>query len=112
MQTMPKNLNISKFQEMDIRAGVVRSVKKVDKSDKLLILSVDIGEKEISIVSGIGKEYKEKDIVGLTVAVIVNLDARDILGIRSEGMILSADGEKGPVLLTTEKDVPPGKRIK
>ncbi len=107
-----KTINLSQFQEIDIRAGIVRSVKKVEGSEKLLILTVDMGKKEISIVSGIGKRYKENDLAGSVVAVVVNLEPRDIMGMRSEGMILAIDEKEGPVIITADKEVLPGTRIR
>ncbi len=110
--TVKKKINLSKFQEMDIRAGIVRSVKKVEGSEKLLILGVDMGKEEISVVSGIGKEYKENDLAGSVVVVVVNLEPRDVMGIRSEGMILAVDDKSGPVILTVDKEISPGSRVR
>ncbi len=110
--TTGKKINLTKFQELEMRIGFVRSASEVEGSDKLLMLTIDIGEKEITVVSGIGKKYKMQDLEGTNVVVLVNLEPRDIMGIRSEGMILAADGKEGPILLSITGDVSPGTAIR
>ncbi len=104
-------MTIDEFQKMDLRVGKILSAARVEGSEKLLKLSVDIGEPR-QILSGIAKSYAPEDLVGKEVVIIANLDPRMMMGLESQGMILAAHGENGePVMLAVERDVPPGAKI-
>lgn len=104
-------MTIDEFQEMDLRVGRVLAAERVEGSEKLLKLSVDIGELR-QILSGIAKSYAPEDIVGKQVVIIANLEPRMMMGLESQGMILAAHGGNGePILLMPLKDVPPGAKI-
>ncbi len=104
-------MTIDEFQKMDLRAGKVIAAERVEGSEKLLKLSIDIGEPR-QILSGIAKAYAPEDLVGRTVVIIANLDPRMMMGMESQGMVLAAHGEQGePVVLTVAGDVPPGAKI-
>jgi methionyl-tRNA synthetase len=83
------------FTKMDIRLGTILSAEKVEKADKLLQLSVQTGLDTRTIVSGIAEHYSPDEIIGKTVAVLLNLAPRKIRGIESQGMILMAENEEG-----------------
>jgi methionyl-tRNA synthetase len=83
------------FTKMDIRLGTILAAEKVEKADKLLQLTVQTGIDTRTIVSGIAEHYLPEDIVGKTVAVLLNLAPRKIRGIESQGMILMAENEEG-----------------
>ncbi len=104
-------MTIDEFNAMDLRAGRVMSAERVEGSEKLLKLMVDIGEPR-QILSGIGKVYAPEEVVGKSVVVIANLEPRMLMGQESTGMLLAAHGEGGePVLLLPDRDVPPGAKI-
>lgn len=104
-------MTIDEFQKMDLRVGKVLSAERVEGSEKLLKLSVDIGEPR-QILSGIAKSYAPEDLVGREVIIIANLEPRMMMGMESQGMILAAHGEQGePVMLAVEREVPPGAKI-
>ena len=83
------------FTKMDIRLGTILAAEKVEKADKLLQLTVQTGIDTRTIVSGIAEHYSPEDIIGKTVAVLLNLAPRKIRGIESQGMILMAENEEG-----------------
>ena len=80
---------------MDIRLGKILSAEKVEKADKLLQLTVDTGIDIRTVVSGIAEHYNPSEIIGKTVAILLNLAPRKIRGIESQGMILMAENEEG-----------------
>ncbi len=84
------NINFDDFQKIDIRIAKIIKAEKVAKTKKLLKLIVDTGINQRTIVSGIAEFYKSEEIIGKQVCVLVNLEARKIRGIESEGMILMA----------------------
>ena len=83
------------FAKIDLRVGTIVSAEKVEKADKLLKLSVDLGFETRTIVSGIALHYKPEDIVGKQVTVVINLAPRKMRGIESNGMILMAEDGAG-----------------
>jgi methionyl-tRNA synthetase len=83
------------FAKIDLRVGTIVAAEKVEKADKLLKLSVDLGFETRTIVSGIALHFKPEDIVGKQVTVVVNLAPRKMRGIESQGMILMAEDASG-----------------
>lgn len=83
------------FAKIDLRIGTIVSAEKVEKADKLLKLSVDIGFETRTIVSGIALHFKPEEIVGKQVTVVCNLAPRKMRGIESNGMILMAEDKSG-----------------
>jgi len=83
------------FSKMDIRSGTILQAEKVEKADKLLKLTVDIGYEQRTIVSGIAQHFSPEEIVGKKVLVLVNLAPRKLRGIESAGMILMAEDAHG-----------------
>jgi len=83
------------FAKLDLRVGKVLTAEKVEKADKLLKLSIDLGFETRTIVSGIAMHFKPEDIVGKQVVVVANLAPRKMRGIESNGMILMAEDNNG-----------------
>jgi methionine--tRNA ligase beta chain len=105
-------ITIDDFIKVEIKMGKVLSAEKVEGSEKLLKLSIDIGEgAPRQILSGVAKAVTPEEIVGKMVPVIANLTPRMMMGIESQGMMLCADDGK-PVLLHPAHDVFPGSIVK
>ncbi len=103
--------NFDNFAALDLRAVKVLSCEKVKKSDKLLLFKVDDGFGERQVLSGIAKYYQPEDLIGKTLAMIVNLAPRKMMGYESNGMILSVrDGDKFRVVEFSD-DIKPGADI-
>ncbi len=83
------------FAKIDLRVGTIVSAEKVEKADKLLKLSVDLGFETRTIVSGIALHFTPEEIIGKQVTVVVNLAPRKMRGIESNGMILMAEDNAG-----------------
>ncbi len=83
------------FAKLDLRVGKIVEAEKVEKADKLLKLSVDLGFETRTIVSGIAMHFKPEEIVGKQVVVVANLAPRKMRGIESNGMILMAEDKAG-----------------
>ncbi|MEH3113778.1 methionine--tRNA ligase [Pedobacter terrae] len=90
-----ENIQFDDFSAMDIRVATIVAAEKVEKTKKLLKLTVNTGIDERTVVSGIAEYYKPEDIVGKQVSMIVNLAPREIKGILSQGMILMAENAEG-----------------
>lgn len=101
------------FEKLDIRVGKVLTCEKVKKANKLLKFTLDDGSgKERTIVSGIAKFYEPEELVGKSVLFIANFEPRKLMGITSEGMILSAvDFDESLSVTTTLREVKPGSQV-
>ncbi len=83
------------FAKIDLKIGTIVAAEKVEKADKLLKLTVDLGFETRTIVSGIALHFKPEEIVGKQVTVVTNLAPRKMRGIESAGMILMAEDASG-----------------
>ena len=99
------------FLKVDLRVGTVVAAEQVKKSQKLLKVEVDIGEKR-TVVAGIKESYTPEELVGQQVVVVANLKPAKLMGIESNGMMLAASLEKGLTLASFYKKVKPGTPLK
>ena len=88
------------FAKMDIRIGTILEAEKMPKADKLLILKVDTGIDQRTIVSGIAQSFAPEEIIGKKVTVLVNLAPRKLRGVESQGMILMVENSEGKYTFT------------
>lgn len=104
-------LPIDEFQKWDVRVARVLSAERVPKSDKLIKLEVDVGEKR-TVVAGIGKDYAPEALVGRSIVVVTNLEPVRLMGVESQAMLLAARDEKGLRLIIPEGEIRPGSKVK
>lgn len=110
-EPLKETTKFDNFAALDLRAVKVLSCEKVKKSDKLLLFKVDDGFGERQVLSGIAQYYKPEDLIGKTLAMIVNLEPRKMMGYESNGMIMSVrDGDKFRVVEFGD-DIKPGADI-
>lgn len=89
------SIQFDDFAKIDLKVGTIVTAEKVEKADKLLKLSVDLGFETRTIVSGIALHFKPEEIEGKQVVVVANLAPRKMRGIESNGMILMAEDKEG-----------------
>ncbi len=99
------------FEKLDMRVGKVIECEKVPKSSKLLRFTLQTGNETRQILSGISKYHKPEDLIGKNVIFIANLKPRKMMGLESQGMILSAEFENDLTVLTTLNDIQSGAEI-
>jgi methionyl-tRNA synthetase len=101
------------FEKSDIRVGTVLSCEKVKKSDKLLQFRIDDGMGGRTILSGIAQSYPNpEELVGKQILFIANFPPRKMMGLESQGMILSAVNFDGSLsVVTTQREVKPGSQV-
>lgn len=105
------NIKFTDLDKIDIRVGRIEKVEDVEKSDKLVKLTVDFGEFKRTILVGMKKERENpKEIEGLQALFVVNLEAKEMMGEKSEGMLFDIGYANKiiPVLAMPEKEVPNG----
>ncbi|KQC14611.1 MAG: hypothetical protein APR63_13820 [Desulfuromonas sp. SDB] len=103
---------ISDLQKLKLKIGTIQEVQKVPDSKNLYQLKVDLGEETRQLVAGMVPYYEESEMVNKKVVVVSNLKPATIRGIKSDGMILAAESSGIVSLLTVDKDVPPGSKIR
>ena len=105
-------IEIDDFAKVQLKIALVTACEKVEKSKKLLKLTVKVGEEVRTVVSGIAHAYTPEQLIGKKLAMITNLKPAKLCGIVSEGMIVCAEDENGNLAyLTPEKDIADGSQI-
>ena len=107
------NVAFEDFEKLDIRVGHIKDCQKVKKSNKLLQFTIDDGSGvDRTILSGIAKFYNPEDLIGKDVLFVANFEPRKMMGIESQGMILSAVNFDGSLNVTTTLgEVMPGSEV-
>ena len=109
-------VSIDEFFRCQLRVAKVISCERVPKSEKLLKFSLDLGTEQRTILSGIAKYYEPEYLVGKNLVIIANLPPRKMMGMESNGMILSAvetkeDGSEYLRVLTVDGDIAAGSEV-
>ena len=105
-------IDIEDFGKVQLKIALVTACEKVEKSKKLLKLTVKLGEETRTVVSGIATYYTPEQLIGKKLAMITNLKPAKLCGIVSEGMIVCAEDDNGNIAyLTPEKDIADGSMI-
>jgi len=108
-------IDITDFAKIELRVAEVKTAERIPKADKLLLLSVDVGEEKLrTILAGIAQYYEPESLIGRKIIVVANLKPRKLRGYESQGMLLAASiGDEGkPVIATFAEEVPNGARLK
>lgn len=107
------------FKKIDLRVAKIIKAERVEGSEKLIRLEVNAGdvgidgvEQNRQVVAGIGTIYEPEILVGKQIIIVANLEPRKLMGHESQGMLLAASDDMGPVLLIPESEVPSGSGIK
>jgi len=108
---VPDLVDFEEFQRLALRVGIIKQAEPISGSDKLLKLTVDVGE-ERTIVAGLAPHYQADELRNKQVIVVVNLKPVKLCGVESQGMVLAAEDESGVHLATTDTEGTPGATIK
>lgn len=99
------------FAKLKLKTAKVISAEKVEGTDKLLKLRIDLGDEQRQIVAGVAQHYTPEQMVGKTLVIIANLKPAKIRGVESDGMLLAAKSGKELVLISTDTEIPPGAAV-
>lgn len=112
-------ISFDDFQKLDIKIGTIIEAEKVEGTDKLLKLKIDLGPSTSSgqpelrtLVAGIAQDYQPEEIIGKQIPILANLEPKTLRGIESQGMILAVDIDNKATLLHPDKKVPDGSKIR
>jgi len=109
-EPLKDSIDFGDFMDIDIRAGKIISAQKIEKSNKLLKIEVDLGFEKRTIVSGIANDFEADALSGQAVCVVANLEPKALMGVESNGMILMAEEADG-TLKFAETDAAPGSPV-
>ena len=108
-----ERISIEDFMKVELRTAKVLTAERVEKSKKLLKLSVDVGTEVRTLVAGIAEAYEPEALVGKTVVIVFNLKPAKLMGIESNGMVLAASPDGGkPTVVSFEVPPEPGTRVR
>jgi methionyl-tRNA synthetase len=105
-------IGIEDFMKVDLRVGKIASAERVEKSEKLIKLKVDIGTETRQVVAGIGKSYTPEELLGKSIVIVANLKPAKLMGIESQGMLLAASSGELLAVATFDRETKSGSRVK
>ncbi|MDD5004996.1 MAG: methionine--tRNA ligase subunit beta [Candidatus Omnitrophica bacterium] len=105
-------VTIGEFRNIEIRIATIKEVNDHPNADKLYLVKVDLGDKQKELVAGIKPYYAKESLIGKQVVVVDNLEPAVIRGVESQGMLLAAQDESGIVILSPERNIKEGSRVK
>lgn len=107
-----EKISIEDFTKVELRVAKIVDASEIEGADRLLKLQVDLGSETRQLVAGIKKSYAPDELVGRHIVVVANLKPARLRGEESQGMLLAAQTEDGPVLVSLDKTVPLGSVVK
>ncbi|MGV3636731.1 MAG: methionine--tRNA ligase [Flavobacteriales bacterium] len=113
-KTAKPNISFDDFAKLDLRVGAITAAERVPKADKLLKLTIDIGESAPrTVVSGIAMHFTPEELPGQQVVLVANLEPRKMRGVESQGMVLMADGPDGKLIFVRPQEgAAPGAEVR
>lgn len=109
----PTLVSIDDLKKLNLRVGVVTAATDHPNADRLLVLTVDVGDgTPRQLVAGIKGSYQASEVIGKPVVVVANMKPATLRGVESQGMILAASDESSIVLVTPERPIRPGSPVK
>ena len=108
----PARITVKDFFKTELRAARVIEASEIEGADRLLKLRIDLGGEQRQLVAGIKSRYSPEELAGKTIIVVSNLEPARLRGVESQGMLLAASTDDGPVLATFDGDVAAGSVVK
>ncbi len=105
-------ISIQDFLKIELKIARIKEVKEHPNADRLYILKVDVGGEERQLVAGIRSSYTNIELIGREVVIVSNLEPAVIRGERSEGMLLAVSDEKGISIISPDRDVALGSKVR
>ncbi len=105
-------ITIDDFGKVELRVAEIVAAEPVPKSKKLLKLTVSLGTEQRTLVAGIAEHYAPADLVGKKVVVVANLEPAKLMGVESNGMVLAGSADGKLAVLTLDRDLPPGAKVR
>jgi len=105
-------ITIEEFGKVELCVATIKAAEPHPNADRLLVLKIDLGTEERQLVAGIRAHYAPEELVGKQIVVVTNLQPTTLRGVESQGMLLAAsDGDK-VIVLSPEKPIAPGSKVR
>jgi methionyl-tRNA synthetase len=111
-ETTMQEVTIETFQQIELRVAKVLQAQRLEGSDRLMRLQVDLGSEERQLIAGIAEHYAPEELIARLVVVVANLKPAKIFGQVSQGMLLAAADGKSLSLVTMDRPVGPGAKVR
>ena len=106
-------ISIDEFRTVELRVATITAAAPHPNADRLLVLTIDLGNEQRQLVAGIRAHYQPEELVGKQIVVVANLQPATLRGIESQGMLLAASDDQGRLaILSPEKPVANGAQVK
>lgn len=105
-------ITIDEFSKVELRVATIKAAEPHPKADRLLILKIDLGTEERQLVAGIRGHYTPEELIGKQIVVVANLQPAILRGVESQGMLLAASDGEHVIVLSPEKAISAGARVK
>jgi len=105
-------ISFEDFKKLDLRVAKILAAERVENSEKLIKLQIDLGEEKRQIIAGIGKFYSPEDLINKKIIIVSNLEPKSLMGLESHGMLLAASNDDTISLLIPDQDIDPGAIVK
>jgi methionyl-tRNA synthetase len=108
----PELIGLEDFAKIQLRVGKIIAAERVEKSEKLVKLRVDIGTETRQVVAGIGKSYAPEQLLDKSIVIVANLKPAKLMGVESQGMLLAASAGDILSVVTPDREIKPGAKVK
>lgn len=105
-------ITIDEFGKIELRVATIKAAEPHPKADRLLVLKIDLGTEERQLVAGIRGHYTPEELIGKQIVVVANLQPAMLRGVESQGMLLAASDGERVIVLSPEKPIAAGARVK
>lgn len=105
-------ITIEEFAKVELRVATIKAAEPHPNADRLLVLKIDLGTEERQLVAGIRVHYTPEELIGKQIVVVANLQPATLRGVESQGMLLAASDGERVIVLSPEKPVAPGAKVR
>src|SRR6056297_2158443 len=105
-------IDFDTFKNIDLRVAEIVEAERIEDSNKLVKLQVKLADEKRQLVAGIAKHYDAEELIGKSIVIVANLKPAEIFGVKPNGMILAASNEDELTLITPEKAINSGSKVK
>ncbi len=105
-------ITIEEFAKVELRVATIKAVEPHPNADRLLVLKIDLGTEERQLVAGIRAYYTPEELVGKQIVVVANLQPVTLRGVESQGMLLAASDDEKVIVLSPEKPIAAGAKVR
>ena len=107
-----EKISIDDFRKIDLKVATIQSAEAHPNADKLMVLQIDLGDEQRQICAGIREHYTAQELIGKQIVIVANLETAKLRGLDSQGMLLAASDQGRVVIMTPDKSVMAGAKVK